>query len=83
LQLILNNLISNAIKYQNQQQQNPFVEITIVSTSKNFRIRVRDNGIGISEEYKEKIFDMFQRATMQAQGSGIGLIRPRKRLHNT
>lgn len=80
LQLILNNLISNAIKYQNPQEPNPFIEISIVAINKSFRIKVRDNSIGISDEYKGKIFDMFQRATTQAQGSGIGLFIVQKAL---
>ncbi len=80
LQLILNNLISNAVKYCNPHHPNPFIEITVVSTFKNFRIKVKDNGIGIADEYKEKVFDMFQRATIQAEGSGIGLFIVKKAL---
>jgi signal transduction histidine kinase len=80
LQLILNNLISNAIKYANPQEPNPFIEIAIVSTSKSFRIKIKDNGIGIDKEYQDKIFNMFQRATTQSDGSGIGLFIVKKAL---
>jgi PAS domain S-box-containing protein len=80
LQLILNNLISNAIKYYNPHEPNPYVEITVVADAKKFELIVSDNGIGITEEYKGKIFNMFQRATTQAYGSGIGLYLVKKAL---
>lgn len=80
LQLVLNNLISNAIKYQNPQEANPFIEIHLTGDRKKFKLIVNDNGIGISDEYKDKIFNMFQRATTQAQGSGIGLYLVKKAL---
>lgn len=39
----------------------------------SIEIKVEDNGIGIQDEYKEKIFDMFFRANSNVQGSGLGL----------
>ncbi|MFM9839458.1 MAG: ATP-binding protein [Cyclobacteriaceae bacterium] len=80
LQLILNNLISNAVKYCNPYEADPFIEITVVSTTKNFRVKIKDNGIGIANEYKDKVFNMFQRATTQSEGSGIGLFIVKKAL---
>ncbi len=80
LQLILNNLISNTIKYYNPHEPNPYVEITVVADAKKFELIVSDNGIGITDEYKGKIFNMFQRATTQAHGSGIGLYLVKKAL---
>jgi PAS domain S-box-containing protein len=80
LQLVLNNLISNAIKYYNPYEPHPFIEITVVSNTKSFELTISDNGIGITEEFKDKIFNMFQRATTQAQGSGIGLYLVKKAL---
>jgi len=80
LQLILNNLISNAIKYYNPQEPNPYVSISIVADAKKLTMVVSDNGIGIAEEYKDKVFNMFQRATAQAYGSGIGLYLVKKAL---
>jgi two-component system, sensor histidine kinase and response regulator len=80
LQLILNNVISNSIKYCNTQEPNPRIEVSIKATTAKFRIKVKDNGIGIAEEHQDKIFNMFHRATTQAHGSGIGLYIVKKAL---
>ncbi len=80
LQLIFNNLISNAIKYHNPEESSPFISVKVVSNAKYFRIKVYDNGIGIQEEYQERVFEMFQRATTTGQGSGIGLYIVKKAL---
>lgn len=73
LKVILNNLISNAVKYQNKKEPNPFVSIDAVVTNSKVEITIADNGIGITPQYQEKIFDMFYRATTQCSGSGLGL----------
>lgn len=71
--VILNNIISNGIRYQNPDQENPFVNIDINITTKEALISIKDNGIGISTDNKEKIFDMFYRAAENSVGSGLGL----------
>ena len=73
LKVILNNLISNAVKYQNKNEPKPFVSIDAVVTTDKVEITIADNGIGITPQYQEKIFDMFYRATTQGSGSGLGL----------
>lgn len=75
LRVILSNLVSNAIKYQNPQNQNHKVEIIVNSDNKNAYFVIRDNGIGILNEHLENIFKMFFRAenTNSKQGTGIGL----------
>ncbi len=73
LKVILNNLISNAVKYQNKNEPKPFVSIDAVITTEKVEITIADNGIGITPQYQEKIFDMFYRATTQGSGSGLGL----------
>jgi signal transduction histidine kinase/streptogramin lyase len=74
LKIVLNNLISNAIKFhQYHGSETPFVKISLDRTSQNFIISVEDNGKGIGASHVEHIFDMFYRATDQAQGSGLGL----------
>ncbi len=40
---------------------------------KNLNLCIEDNGIGIDQSFHEKIFDLFFRATDQAEGSGLGL----------
>lgn len=70
---ILNNLISNSIRYQNYQIQNPFVDIKIDTSDTETGIIIRDNGIGIRKELHNKIFDMFYRVSEESVGSGMGL----------
>lgn len=71
--IIFNNLISNAIKYQNQDISDSYVNIEAVIDAKEMRVELEDNGIGIEEGYLQRIFDMFYRASPDAKGSGLGL----------
>lgn len=73
LKIILNNLIENAFKYQQNNIENKFVKVNLAVTSEYAVITVADNGIGIEEQYQHSIFDMFYRATTHALGSGFGL----------
>lgn len=73
LKVILLNLISNAIKYQDAAKPDPFVEISLKEEKRYLAIHVRDNGMGIAEEHLHKIFDMFYRASETSTGSGLGL----------
>jgi PAS domain S-box-containing protein len=70
---IFRNLISNAIKYR--QLFNDNAEITIKVHVDHLRadISFADNGIGIDDKNLSRIFEMFYRATLQSDGSGIGL----------
>jgi PAS domain S-box-containing protein len=70
---IVTNIFSNAIKYSDLQKQNPFIKIATNITAEFCEICIADNGIGIEEEFQEKIFDLFFRATDQAKGTGLGL----------
>ncbi|HEX3934568.1 MAG TPA: HAMP domain-containing sensor histidine kinase [Puia sp.] len=71
--IILNNLISNSIRYQNPWAADPFVEVSVEVSESAVNIRVRDNGIGIDSENQEKVFNMFYRVSSQSIGSGLGL----------
>ena len=73
LNIILNNLISNAIRYSSPDTDHPYVEVRINATDANARIEVIDNGIGISKADQEKVFDMFYRVSTDNNGTGIGL----------
>lgn len=73
IKIILNNLVSNAVKYHNLQVDDPFVKITFNKNGKEVIIRVIDNGSGIAEENLDQIFDMFYRASSKSEGSGLGL----------
>lgn len=72
LRIIFNNLLSNAIKFHHREKKS-FIKVIAQESEKEFEFIVEDNGIGISKEYKEKIFDMFFRANETVQGSGLGL----------
>lgn len=73
LKIIMNNLISNAVKYHDLQKPDPWIKIDFQKNSNLFQITVEDNGCGISSENQERIFDMFYRASNTSDGSGLGL----------
>ncbi|TAF65188.1 MAG: PAS domain-containing sensor histidine kinase [Cytophagales bacterium] len=73
LYIILNNLISNAIRYHNPYAEQPILKIIARVDSKKAHILVSDNGIGIADEHLEKVFNMFYRANSTKVGSGLGL----------
>lgn len=71
--VIMNNLISNAVKYLDQTKEKPFFSITITNDQFNAVLEFKDNGIGIHHTLLPKIFNMFFRATNTMEGSGLGL----------
>lgn len=71
--ILLNNLISNAIRYHNLILDNPYIEVKGKVTKKKARIDVIDNGKGIGKQYLNNIFAMFFRASDDSKGSGLGL----------
>lgn len=73
LSIVLNNLISNAIRYHDARKGDKFIRLQYHANGKGFFIEVRDNGIGIPAEYHSKIFEMFFRANENSPGSGLGL----------
>jgi two-component system sensor histidine kinase/response regulator len=73
IRVILNNLISNCIKYQKKDNNDKLVSISLKTNEDFVTIEFKDNGIGISTEYINSIFNMFFRATDHSPGSGIGL----------
>lgn len=66
----LNNLISNAIKYTGE---NGLVNIRAYKSNYKVYISIKDDGIGIPEEYLYKIFDKFTRVSSDTKGTGLGL----------
>lgn len=72
LEVVLNNLISNAIKYH-KTEGDRFINISILRGRSNLKITLKDNGIGIGKEHLTKVFDMFYRGHEESEGSGLGL----------
>jgi light-regulated signal transduction histidine kinase (bacteriophytochrome) len=70
---LFQNLIENGIKYN--ESPIPTINITTTKENKRLKIAFEDNGIGISEEFHEQIFEMFKRLHNNTiyQGTGIGL----------
>jgi light-regulated signal transduction histidine kinase (bacteriophytochrome) len=70
---LMENLIGNAIKFRREEP--PSVRITALHGSNEWIFAVQDNGIGIEKEYKDKVFQMFQRLHPRETfpGTGIGL----------
>ncbi|MEM9392101.1 MAG: HAMP domain-containing sensor histidine kinase [Bacteroidota bacterium] len=73
LTIILENLISNAIKYADFNKDQPYVKIILTEESGKQAIYIEDNGQGIESEYHSRIFDRFYRANEKSSGSGLGL----------
>jgi signal transduction histidine kinase len=73
LSVIVNNLVSNAIKYADASKEVSFISITISIEADKAIIIFADNGIGIEENYIKKVFNMFFRATTKNEGAGLGL----------
>jgi len=72
---VLNNLIDNAIKFSHS---NTSVEIALTNNNVEVQISIKDSGIGIPEELKEKLFEKYpskmRRGTNGEESNGLGLI---------
>ncbi|MEM6966942.1 MAG: ATP-binding protein [Bacteroidota bacterium] len=72
---VITNLIENAVKYNNSNA--PFIETSLQEKKDKLELTVADNGIGISEKEKKKIFERFYRVgnedTRSTKGTGLGL----------
>jgi signal transduction histidine kinase len=79
LELVLLNLVSNAIKYSDQRKPRPFVRVVAGTEPGALRVEVADNGIGIPAEDREAVFQRFFRAhadrdgELGIDGTGLGL----------
>jgi signal transduction histidine kinase len=71
--VILNNLLSNSIKYHDENKQDRYIEVRTTDSGNECVITVEDNGIGITREFHDRIFNMFFRASEKSVGSGLGL----------
>lgn len=72
LKIIIFNLLSNAIKYADNTKQQMFIAIKTYIADGCNKIEISDNGIGIKDEFKDHIFEMYF-GTNKNKGSGLGL----------
>jgi signal transduction histidine kinase len=73
LESVFQNLVENAIKYQDYNADHGTLHIGIQQIGHELVIKCADSGIGIDQSLQDKIFDMYFRATEVASGSGLGL----------
>ena len=69
---VFQNLLDNAIKFMGEQDA-PWIEIGAQRENGEVHCFVRDNGAGISTEYHDRVFDLFDRLDTRIEGTGVGL----------
>jgi len=72
-QIIFSNLISNSFKYTDPYKEDPSIRVSAISLQGKIEFSVEDNGVGVSDKYLPKIFEMFFQAHEKSEGSGLGL----------
>lgn len=74
LHVLLQNLIANSVKFSRAAGADPRIEITAAATTTGWRITVDDNGPGVPEDQRERMFELMERGdTGQVPGLGLGL----------
>jgi two-component system phosphate regulon sensor histidine kinase PhoR len=71
---VVYNLLDNALKYS---KEDPVISVVLIRHEEYFELRISDNGVGIPQEYRNKIFDQFFRVPNgdrhNIKGYGLGL----------
>ena len=76
---VVDNFISNAIKYQDTSKANSFIRVVTYKTKHEFVLEVQDNGLGVPSIHRDKLFQMFERFHPKASiGTGLGLYMVKK-----
>ena len=70
---VFQNMIENAIKYRDTKKERSCLDIKLEIKDSLATVEFKDNGLGIEQEYAEKIFDMFYKVNQDSSGSGLGL----------
>lgn len=71
--VIMNNLVSNAIRFSDEEKDQNRIELRVDRTDAGVRITIEDNGVGIMSDMQKKVFDMFFRGSVKSEGAGLGL----------
>lgn len=71
LQQVFQNLISNAVKFNDKEKG--YIEIDAKEDGKYYRFSIKDNGIGIEPQFHEKVFKIFHSLNKSKDSTGIGL----------
>jgi PAS domain S-box-containing protein len=82
LRSIIYNLLTNAIKYRHPDRKPQILIQTDIQNSQPV-LKVKDNGLGVKPEQKEKMFKMFKRLHTHVEGTGIGLYIVKRIIDNT
>ncbi len=79
LKQLFQNLLTNALKFSKEDVA-PIIEISVEEQPQRWKFSVKDNGIGIPEEHRKKIFGIFAKLhrSSKYEGQGIGLAFCRK-----
>lgn len=74
LRHILDNLVSNALKYRDPDKAECWVHVALRVSPEAYQFRVSDNGVGLDSSERRQVFDLFYRAApARAAGLGVGL----------
>lgn len=73
VKIIFNNLISNAFKYYDSTKTEQHIIVRGSAVADFLIFEIEDNGIGISKEFHDKIFEMFYVLDSAKRGTGLGL----------
>jgi signal transduction histidine kinase len=74
LRHLLDNLISNSLRYRDPDKHDAWVSLGLRATPEAYELRVSDNGLGMPSGDRARLFELFQRAALaRAGGPGVGL----------
>ncbi|MBL0017405.1 MAG: HAMP domain-containing histidine kinase [Bacteroidetes bacterium] len=74
IRVILENLLENACVFRRDaSNDSPKIDILLQKEDEGILIRIRDEGVGIPNEIRDKIYDLFFRGSEKSKGHGLGL----------
>jgi len=73
LDIIIENIVRNAIHFYDVNKSRPFIIIKITISKEDSVLEIMDNGIGIGKQHLDHVFDMFYKASHISRGAGLGL----------